>query len=190
MEGLTPGFCLTSLHMHDQLAEMWVLHGEVRISSATPRNQNNDQPSRGHPQEAVHAGWRTSMHEELLTCMHASGTLHAQAKPVSTHWLGQEAVVVQHKQLSTAQSEGNYKKQCAASDSTRNHDQRRRRIAHVPVPLAAAQRVGARPSLGLPRPSHLCLPSLELPRPASPERPEPSSSCDEPCQRWGARSGA
>ena len=30
-----------------------LLHGEGRVSPATPRNQNNDPPSRGQPQEAV-----------------------------------------------------------------------------------------------------------------------------------------
>ena len=30
-----------------------VLHGESRVSPATPRNQNNNQPSRGQPREAV-----------------------------------------------------------------------------------------------------------------------------------------
>ena len=29
------------------------LHGDGRISPATPRNQNNGQPSRGQPQEAL-----------------------------------------------------------------------------------------------------------------------------------------
>ena len=28
-----------------------VLHGESRASAATPRNQNNSQPSRGQPQD-------------------------------------------------------------------------------------------------------------------------------------------
>ena len=31
-----------------------MIHGEARVSQAKPRNQNNDQPSRGQPQEAVH----------------------------------------------------------------------------------------------------------------------------------------
>ena len=32
-----------------------VLHGESRVSPATPRNQNNNQPSRGQPQDLTEA---------------------------------------------------------------------------------------------------------------------------------------
>ena len=35
------------------LAIVCVLHGEGRLSPATPTKQNNDQPSRGYPQEVV-----------------------------------------------------------------------------------------------------------------------------------------
>ena len=37
----------------DVCAYFFVLHGEGRISPATPRNPNNDQSSSGQPQEAV-----------------------------------------------------------------------------------------------------------------------------------------
>ena len=36
-------------------AQCCVLHGEGRVSPATPRNQNNEKPSRGQPQGAVRA---------------------------------------------------------------------------------------------------------------------------------------
>ena len=37
----------------DEWDFMSVLHGENGASPATPRNQNNDQPSGGQPQQAV-----------------------------------------------------------------------------------------------------------------------------------------
>ena len=43
-----PPWCSLHVHMSSR-----VLHGQDRISPATPRNQNNVQPSRGQPQDAV-----------------------------------------------------------------------------------------------------------------------------------------
>ena len=44
---------LLSIRVTDNVSALLVLHGEGRISPETPRNQNNDQPSRGQQQEAV-----------------------------------------------------------------------------------------------------------------------------------------